>query len=507
MRRLIVILGIPIDDLNMDQALDRIEEFIQVGRSTGKTHQIATVNADFVVKAMKDPELRYLLQEADMATADGMPLVWGSRLLGVNIEDRVAGADMIPALAERAAKNGRSIYFLGAAPGIAAQAATMLQDQNPGLIVAGVKSPPYTSVIDMDPAIIEEIKAADPDVLLVAFGNPKQEKWIGMYGRELGVPVMIGIGGTLDFITGNTKRAPEWMQKSGLEWIHRLVSEPRRLWKRYAVDLVHFGTFFLRQWLAMRKGNVPTAVLPDTDLLLIEDTAILNLQGKLMVGEYETFNDASQDALVNTSHIIVNLEHAEFLDSSMIGALVGLAKQARDAGGDVLLATIPPTIMQTLTLLRLDHFFVIVEDVNEGMAYTYGGEQVTAVAPPPEQPTPVNVSYQVQEIEVPVKTQLSEWVVYQTPRRLDAMTAPDLTETCSEMLLTTPYLILDLADTILLASAGLAALAKINRTAAEQNGELRVVNCSEDVMRVIKMVRFDKILALYTDIDEAVKIN
>ncbi len=127
--------------------------------------------------------------------------------------------------------------------------------------------------------------------------------------------------------------------------------------------------------------------------------------------------------------------------------------------------------------------------------------------PPPEQPTPVNGSYQVQEIEVQVKTQPSEWTVYQAPRRLDAMTAPDLTETCSEMLLTTPYLILDLADTILLASAGLAALAKINRAADEQNGELRVVNCSEDVMRVIKMVRFDKVLALYSDIDEAVKIN
>lgn len=507
MRRLIVILGIPIDDLNMDQALDRIEEFIQVGRSTGKTHQITTVNADFVVKAMKDPELRYLLQEADMSTADGMPLVWGSRLLGVNLEDRVAGADMVPALAERAAKNGRSIYFLGAAPGIAAQAANMLQDQNPGLKVAGVKSPPYTSVIDMDHGIIDEIKAADPDVLLVAFGNPKQEKWIGMYGRELGVPVMIGIGGTLDFITGNTKRAPEWMQQAGLEWVHRLASEPRRLWKRYAVDLVHFGTFFLRQWWAMRKGNVPTAVLPDTDLLLVEGTAILNVQGKMMVGEYESFTDTAQEALANSSHIIVNLAHAEFLDSSMIGALVGLAKQARDAGGDVLLAAIPPTIMQTLALLRLDQFFIIVDDVNAGMAYTFGIEK-TAVSLPPEQSlSSSGGSYPVQEIASPVKILDAEWAVFQAPRRLDAMTAPDLVQNCSELLLNNPHLILDLSDTTLLASAGLAALAKINRVADENNGELRVTNCSDDVMRVIKMVRFDKVLSLYSDVDEAVKAS
>jgi N-acetylglucosaminyldiphosphoundecaprenol N-acetyl-beta-D-mannosaminyltransferase len=506
MRRLIVILGIPIDDLNMEQALDRIEEFIQVGRSTGKTHQIATVNADFVVKAMKDPELRYLLQEADMATADGMPLVWGSRLLGVNIEARVAGADMVPALANRAAKNGYSIYFLGAAPGIAAQAANMLQDHNPELIVAGVKSPPYSSVIDMDPGIIDEIKAANPDVLLVAFGNPKQEKWIGMYGRELGVPVMIGIGGTLDFITGNTKRAPEWMQKTGLEWLHRLMSEPRRLWKRYAVDLVHFGTFFLRQWWAMRRGNVPTAVLPDTDLLMVDDKAVLNLQGKLMVNEYENFSQASQEALANTSQIIVNLAHTEFLDSSMIGALVGLAKQARDANGDVLLAAVPQTIQQTLSLLRLDHFFVIVDDVNAGLNYAFETEE-TAVSLQHIPSSSQNGSIQLKNSETLVSVLESEWIVYKAPRRLDAVTAPDLTEICDQMLADNPYLILDLSETILLASAGLAALAKINRMADEKNGSLRVANCSEDVMRVIKMVRFDKVLSLYNDIDEAVKIR
>lgn len=506
MRRLIIILGVPIDDLNMEQALDRIEEFVQIGRETGKTHQIATVNADFVVKAMKDPELRYLLQESDMATADGMPLVWGSRLLGVNIEDRVAGADMVPALAERSAKKGYSIYFLGAAPGIAAQAAQLLQNQNPDLIVAGVKSPPYSAVIDMDPSIIEEIKAARPDVLLVAFGNPKQEKWIGMYGHELGVPVMIGIGGTLDFITGNTKRAPEWMQRVGLEWMYRLLQEPRRLWKRYAVDLVHFGAFFLRQWWAMRKGNVPTAVLPDTDLILVEDKAVLNIQGKLTIEDYDQFGAVSQEALSNSARIIVNLAQAEFLDSAIIGALVGLAKQARDAGGEVLLAAVPPVIMQTLSLLRLNQFFVVVADTNSGLAYTYEKEE-TAVSIPPISQTTYTGTAVLKVRETAVSEMVNEWAVFKAPRRLDAVTALALTETCHDMLVTTPNLILDLSDTVLLASAGLAALAKINRDADEINGSLRVVNCSDDVMRVIKMVRFDKVLSLYSDVDAAVSFG
>ena len=115
-------------------------------------------------------------------------------------------------------------------------------------------SPPYSSVLEMDRAILDE-SAADPDVLLVAFGNPKQEKWIGMYGRELGIPVMIGIGATLDFIAGHMQRAPEWMQNSGLEWLYRLLQEPGRMWRRYVVDMVGFSSFFVRQWWAMRQGK------------------------------------------------------------------------------------------------------------------------------------------------------------------------------------------------------------------------------------------------------------
>ncbi len=502
MRRLIVILGIPIDDLNMDQALDRIEKFITTGRQTGKTHQIATVNADFVVKAMHDPELRYLLQESDMATADGMPLVWGARLLGVELEDRVAGADMVPALAERAAQNGYSIYFLGAAPGIAASAAEILQERYPGLTVAGVKSPPYTSVIDMDPGIIEEIKAARPDILLVAFGNPKQEKWIGMYGRELGVPVMIGIGGTLDFITGNTKRAPAWMQRMGLEWSYRLIREPGRLWKRYAVDLVQYGAFFGRQWWAMRQGNVPAAVLPDTDLLLVDETAVLHVKGSLTVSNYSDFNQKTQEALAATSHIVINLANADFLDSSAIGSLVGLAKQARDAGGDLILVAPSAPILQSLSLLRLDRFFIVVADTESGIAARYQQKDMASAVTPMLQYAGNPMAATPAAAAVPPASD-PDWLVYRAPRRLDAVTAPELAETCTELLNEKPHLILDLADTILLASAGLAVLAQISRTAVQRQGELRVANCSADVMRVIHMVRFDKVLSLFPDVESA----
>ena len=251
MRKLLIILGTPIDDINMGEALDQIDAFIAAGRTSGKGHQIATINADFVVKSLHDAELRRILQEADMATADGMPLVWSARLLGVPIEGRVTGADMVPALAERAAQKGHSIYFLGAAPGIAEKAAKILLLQYPGLKIAGIASPSVEAVQNGDPAIIVACKAANPDILLVAFGNPKQEKWIYRHAQELGIPVMIGVGGTFDFIAGVTKRAPQWMQQNGLEWIYRLVQQPGRLWKRYITDLFGFGYFFLWQWWIM----------------------------------------------------------------------------------------------------------------------------------------------------------------------------------------------------------------------------------------------------------------
>ncbi len=138
-RNLVILLGVPVDAISMDEALDRIAAFVRVGRRTGRTYQVATVNADFLVNAIKDPEIRHILQEADLATADGMPVVAGANVLGVKLGDRVTGADMIPLLAERAAREGFSIYFLGAEAGVAARAAEILKERHPALQVAGVE--------------------------------------------------------------------------------------------------------------------------------------------------------------------------------------------------------------------------------------------------------------------------------------------------------------------------------------------------------------------------------
>lgn len=504
MRKLLIILGVPIDDLTMSEALDRLEQFIAVGRKSGTSHQIATVNADFVVNALHDPELRYILQQADMTTADGTPLVLGARLLGVPLAGRVTGADLVPALAERAAQKGYSLFLLGARPGVAAQAGKILQERNPGLKIAGIVSPPNTSVLDMDPAIVEELKAARPDILLVAFGNPKQEKWISMYARQLNIPVCIGIGGTLDMIAGVTRRAPAWVQNAGFEWLYRLMQEPRRLWKRYVLDLFYFGTFFVRQWWAMRQDRsrpapgatqdivslypppepaapeapaAPQATAPNP----IEQVGIVAIHGRLDVSNQEAFARQAEQALALVPMLAIDMAQATFLDSSALGTLVALTNRARAAGGGLWLINVPANIRQILTLVRLDTFFEIHDGIEQLLAH----QQHTA-------------DNQQAEIEH------EGWSVIAMPRMLDADTAPLMIGRCSECLEKNPRIILDFSNTVLLSSAGMAALVTLNRTSRERGGEMRVAGCSHDVLHGIKLVRLDGMLPLYQDVQAAI---
>lgn len=493
MRKLIVISGIPIDDLNVEETLDRLEDFVEIGRATGQNHQIATVNADFVVKAMSDPELRFLLQESDLLMPDGMPLVWGARLLGLPMEERVAGSDIVPMLAERAAEKGYSLYLLGAAPGIAQQAADILQEKYPNLIIAGVNSPPYSSVLEMNAQVVQDIRQANPDILLVAFGNPKQEKWIGMYRHQVNVPVMIGVGATLDFIAGYRARAPMWMQKSGLEWLFRLAQEPRRLWRRYVLDLFSFGYFFVRQWWVMRSGNRPEMILPKSNFMIVDkETAVIELQGQMTIQNHEDFYRTGQEALAEVSSVVVNMENVTFMDSTAVGSLVALTRDARSKQGELLLANVPDNLRRTLDVLKLASFFVLAPSVEAAFATLHESHHPAMAAPAlTRQPTPA------EEESAP------QWTVVKVERRLDANTANALIEQCEAHLWHNPFLILDFATTVFLASAGLAALVKIQRLAEEQNGKVRLANCSDDVNRVIQLVRFDKVLSLYKDVASA----
>jgi N-acetylglucosaminyldiphosphoundecaprenol N-acetyl-beta-D-mannosaminyltransferase len=263
-RRGAVLLGTPVDDVTLEESIELIAEMVETGRRTGRVHQIATVNVDFVVNAFHDAEVQAIMRSADLSIPDGMGIVWGSRALGTPLRQRSAGADLVPELAARAARDGWKLCLFGGPPGVAERAADVLRERSPDVDIVVVAAPPVPADGSMDEAVVQELRAVGADVVAVALGNPKQERWIARHGAAVGAPVCIGIGGTLDFITGATTRAPVWMQRSGLEWIHRALSEPRRLVRRYAHDIRIFAPRLARQmWRGrVRRGRGDVLVVP-----------------------------------------------------------------------------------------------------------------------------------------------------------------------------------------------------------------------------------------------------
>ncbi|MBN1888287.1 MAG: WecB/TagA/CpsF family glycosyltransferase [Thermoflexales bacterium] len=228
--RYLDILGVRVHDVTLAEALELAARFVAEGRP----HQVATVNPEFVMAAQENAGFRAALNGADLCVPDGVGLVWASRWLACRPEDvrfrqRVAGVELAERLAARAAQEGWRVFLLGAAPGVAEKTAEVLQARYPGLVVAGTYA--GSPAAEDEPAIIERIRQARPDVLFVAYGAPAQDVWIARNRGRLGVPLALGVGGSFDFISGLAKRAPAWVQRLGLEWLHRLVRQPWR-WRR-----------------------------------------------------------------------------------------------------------------------------------------------------------------------------------------------------------------------------------------------------------------------------------
>ena len=223
----------PIDHVDLATAAGRLGTAL----TTGEQVQVATVNLDFLVRAQRHAELLAVLRRTDLNVADGMPVVWLSRLLGRPVPERVAGADLVPLLVREAAAAGAGVFLLGGEGGVAEAAARRLSNELPGLR-AGWHEPPRAALDEMDTdLLVDLVDRSGAAVLLVALGNPKQELWIARNRHRLpGVAVAVGVGCVFDPWAGRVRRAPGWMQRSGLEWLHRLVAEPRRLAGRFARD-------------------------------------------------------------------------------------------------------------------------------------------------------------------------------------------------------------------------------------------------------------------------------
>lgn len=243
------ILGTPIDRVSIAGTLARVQQFI----AEGTPRLIITPNVDHVIKARQDAEFKRIYAGADLTVPDGVPLLWAAKFLGQPLIERVNGTDLFEALCATAARYAHRIFLLGAAPGVAAQAATNLQLRHSHLQVVGTYSPPYDFFDDAaeNKKIVAMIRAARPDLLFVGFGAPKQEKWIQRHQHELNVPVSIGVGASFEYLAQTALRAPKWMQRAGLEWLFRILKHPGRYWKRYVLDALLFFPLILRQKLSV----------------------------------------------------------------------------------------------------------------------------------------------------------------------------------------------------------------------------------------------------------------
>ena len=216
------ILGVNVNSLTMAQAVEAVQQFI----AEKKVALVATANAEMLMRATQDEELKDILNQADLVVPDGAGTVWAAGHLGEPMPERVAGFDLAQELMREAPSRGDRVYFFGSAPGVADKAKAKAEKLYPGIQVVGVRNG-FFSEAD-EPQIIADIRAAKPDILLAALGVPKQEKWLKKHMQELQVPVSIGVGGTLDVMAGVMERAPLWMQKAKLEWLFRGLKQPSR---------------------------------------------------------------------------------------------------------------------------------------------------------------------------------------------------------------------------------------------------------------------------------------
>lgn len=243
---------LPVDIVSLDEALEVIDGM--VSKRVGGT--VFTPNADHVVQAEHDERFRRAYQATQLSLADGVSIVWSSRVLGQPLPMKISGSDLVMPLLRLAATRGYRVYFLGADPGVAELAKAAVERSLPGIEIVGLDSP-MIHVDHIDSALIEKVRAAKPDIVLVALGAPKQEIFCHEQRDALAPAVLLGIGASLDFIAGTKRRAPRWISESGLEWLYRLIQEPRRLAYRYLVRDPRFIGIVARQWWAHAHHDGP----------------------------------------------------------------------------------------------------------------------------------------------------------------------------------------------------------------------------------------------------------
>jgi len=508
---IVLILGIPLDNLTMTETVDRIHAMVADFRKDGKPRLVATVNVDFLVNALnwfsgepRHPELLDILQHADLVTADGMPLVWTSHLLGNPLKERITGADLVPRLATGAPGKKLSLYFLGGRGEAAKQAAESLKKENPGMIIAGVDAPfvhiegeKLVNADEDDTQVIRRINDTRPDILLVAFGNPKQEAWFHRNRHRLKAGVTIGIGGAFDFITGTLSRAPLWMQKSGLEWIYRLTQDPRRLWKRYVIGLLKFTVMVLPiilqdRWKRFRvhtlRDKRPELPHLEGALSLKNEISVVPLPDELDASVVADLKQQEEEWLAHDNGLVLDFRNVRFIDSSGLGFLLGLWKKGSTRFAGFHMAGVQPSVMKTLKLNRVasllsDHMVDDIDDIVNSQQ-----------APSLNRPFfhTLKSTEKARELQLYGALDAAQMQEFDVNRLLESVALS--------------HLIVDLTHLSFVDSTGLILLLKMKKTVASSGHIFLACGANASVTQMLRVTRLSHFIPCLQDIEKA-RIN
>ncbi len=468
----IAILGVPFDNVTTPETLEIIAEMI----SSGQPHCAATANVDFIVQALEDVELRRILFDMHLILADGMPIVWASKFLGNPLPERVTGSGLIPLLLAAAEARGWRVFFLGGTNESVAEAAAKTRAKHPNLQLVGAYSPPFKPLLEMDHEdILRRIREASPDILLVAFGCPKQEKWINMHYRQSGVPFSVGVGATIDFLAGTFKRAPLWMQKTGTEWIFRMLQEPKRLIKRYGKDLWVFGRVIWQQWWHLRQrkqSGTPAprpAVSPD-----LPGVVVIKLPPSLSAAEVQAHRAEWLQA-VEQHDVIFDLAGTKMTDSTGVGLLIRLRKRSRELGRTMVLVAVGPQLQGALALMKLTDFFALEPDLTSAR---------------------VRVQKEMGGAQLSVRS-LSDNMIIRWQGEITSETTLELarrTDAQIKKLKPEQRVVIDLAGVGFVDSTGVGLMVRLRKSSLRSGFKLTFEAPNENVLNVLRLLKIEAFL-------------
>jgi N-acetylglucosaminyldiphosphoundecaprenol N-acetyl-beta-D-mannosaminyltransferase len=447
----IAILGVPFDNVTVADALAIITAMI----ASRRPHYAAAVDVDFLMQAVEDVELRRILFDAHLVLAGEKPVVWASKMLGNPLPQFIPARELVPALLALAEQKNWRVFFLGGTEASVTAVADQVRAQHAGLQVVGTYAPPDKPVLEMDHAdILHRLEAAKPDILLVAFGCPKEEKWISMNFREAGVPFTLGVGTTLDFPAGTPDKP---VVRS---------ANAKKLWQ--------FSRAVLRQaWQLRARKAAPTAgaglIFPDPfGNLVIRVPARLGAAEVLECG-------AEWLRAAGSGHVMFDLSDTAFVDSTGIGILIRLRKHSRELGHQFILVAPRPPIEAALRLMKLDEFFAIQASQAGARILMEGAAH-----------SPV-VTSGVLEAELQIR-----WVGEITALNvveLGAFTESELAQVTSGM-----NVVIDLARVTFVDSTGIGLMLRFKKNLKRRDVTLKFINVSSSVLNVFRHTRLEEYL-------------